>query len=139
MEEENTKRSNTSVIIFLVFLTVIIGLIISKKNQKVINYNQSTIGYTSRIEQYGKHSCLRYYFYVDSTKILSKNSKSSENYLHKFYVVKYDGNNPNENFIVLDREINPDSLSLVNAGFKKKKIYTYDPIKSNYKEKIKWQ
>ena len=60
--------------------------------------------------------------------------------LNKYYKVKYDLNNPKANYIILDKELKPDSLTLVKAGFSKTKYYIYDSgITNKYLEKSKWK
>ena len=85
---------------------------------------------------------MQYYFYVNK-RIVSKVSvgnNTDSTVLNKFYKVKYDLNNPEENYIVLEEELEPDSISLVKAGFTKTKYYIYDAgITCKYIEKSKWK
>lgn len=102
-------------------------------------FKGETIGFTTRIKP-GKGSLLRYYFYDSNKKILSSVSNGNYELVNKFYKVKYDLNNPKKNYIVLEEELKPDSISLVKAGFTKTKYYIYDAgVTCKYIEKSKWK
>ena len=101
-------------------------------------FKGETIGYTTRIKT-GKVSILKYYFYNSNRKIISGVSNGNHEFVNKFFRVKYDLNNPNQNFIVLEEELKPDSISLVKAGFTKTKYYEYDDVAWKYLEKEKWK
>jgi hypothetical protein len=139
MNDEENVSVKAVLVIFSIFL--LIGYVFSENRhqEKIQNCDQSTIGYTHRIKSSGKHSALMYYFYVDSIKVISKADKFDANCSFRYYIVKYDKKNTDENIILLDQEINPDSLSLVKAGFKRKKIYYYDNVTSTYKERLEWK
>ena len=67
-------------------------------------------------------------------------TSDNDNLLNKFYKVKYDINNPGGNYIVLEKELKPDSITLVKAGFTKTKYYIYDGgVSCRYIEKSKWK
>lgn len=75
-------------------------------------------------------------------KIISKISveKYDPTLLNKFYKVKYDLNKPEENDLILEEELQPDSITLVKAGFTKTKYYFYDAgVTCKYIEKSKWK
>jgi hypothetical protein len=141
MGDEENVSIKAVLVIFSIFLLMLVGYVFSENRQqeKMLNRDQSTIGYVHRIDWSGKNSDLKYYFYVDSLKFLSESRAFDVDCLHKYYVVKYNSKNPKENALLLDQEINPDSLSLVKAGFKKKKNYYYDNVTSTYKEKSEWR
>lgn len=120
--------------------------IFSNKNEKKddeysTNLKGETIGLSTRFKYGRKVVYLQYYFYLDK-KIISKISveKYDPELLNKFYKVKYDLNNPEENHIVLEEELESDSLALVKAGFTKTKYYIYDGgVTCKYIEKSKWK
>lgn len=105
------------------------------------NLKEETIGIATRFKYGRKVVYLQYYFYLDK-KIISKISveKYDPTFLNKFYKLKYNINNPAENYIVLEEELEPDSISLVKAGFTKTKYYIYDAgVTCKYIEKSKWK
>jgi hypothetical protein len=102
-------------------------------------FKGETIGLATRFERKGKRDYLRYYFYANK-KILSEIYSNDDNLLNKFFRVKYDLNKPEENYIVLEEELKPDSISLVKAGFTKTKYYIYDSgVTCKYIEYSKWK
>lgn len=104
-------------------------------------FKGETIGFATMYKHASRITYIKYYFYVNE-RIASKMEVSggNEDLLDKFYKVKYDLNNPNENCIFLEKELKPDSISLVNAGFKKIKYYVYDGgVTCKYIEKSKWK
>lgn len=110
----------------VIFIGILIFIIFSIKNADKYNdykktFKGETIGFVTRIEREGKRDYLKYYFYSDR-KILSEVSSQNYGLVNKFYKVKYDLNNPEQNYIVLGEELQPDSLTLVKAGFTKNKI-----------------
>jgi hypothetical protein len=143
MEEKEKNGCVIGITIIVVLLTL---LFFANKNanknydKKLKDCNATTIAYTYRLVKSGKNSNVKYYFYVDSIKYsdVTEASWEYEN-LYKFYKVKYNVGNPDESIIFCNKELIPDSLSLVKAGFKKKKVYYYDNITSTYKEKTEWQ
>ncbi|MCC9018269.1 MULTISPECIES: hypothetical protein [Flavobacterium] len=133
----------------IVPLTIIGVLFFSIRNSNIENekfkkrLTEETIGLSTRIEYHNKTRGLKYYFYVNK-KIISECSLRSEDYdkdlSGKFYKIKYNPNNPEENELILDGELLPDSLSLVKAGFVKTKYYIYDAgVTCKYIEKSKWK
>lgn len=132
-----------------IFLFMIAGLLIYEvyRNVQQDDYRKSFKGETIALVTINEGSredkVLRYYFYTDR-KILGKiGNRSRHNSLYKeinkFYRVKYDMNNPEENEIFLEEELKPDSLSLVKVGFTKTKYYEYDDATAKYLEKSKWK
>ncbi|WP_428228686.1 hypothetical protein [Flavobacterium sp.] len=99
-----------------------------------------TIGLATRIKQ-GRQSTLRYYFYYDKKRILGSASLTNPDLVNKFYRVKYDPNNPEKGHaIILNEELQPDSITLVKAGFTKIKYYIYDVgVTCKYIENSKWK
>jgi len=102
-------------------------------------FKGETIGLTLRIKKSGKSSFLRYCFYVDNKKILGGAAKADHNLVNKFYKVRYDLNNPEKGHFIILRELKPDSITLVKAGFTKTKYYEYDDVKVEYLGKWKWK
>lgn len=127
----------------VIFILILIFIFFSiKKANKYDDYKKTfkgeAIGFVTRIEREGKRDYLKYYFYSDR-KILSEVSSKDYGLVNKFYKVKYDLNNPEQNYIVLEEELQPDSLTLVKAGFTKTKCYEYDDEKAEYLGKWKWK
>ncbi|MBS7252826.1 hypothetical protein [Flavobacterium branchiicola] len=105
------------------------------------SFKGEAVGLTTRFKYGRKVIYLQYYFYLDK-KIISKISvdKYDSTLLNKFYKVKYDLNKPEESDLVLEEELQPDSLTLVKAGFRKTKYYFYDAgVTCKYIEKEKWK
>jgi hypothetical protein len=97
MSEDKARDNKTGMFLFLIILIVIFGLSIfqgGKNQEKVKRCKESTLGYTTKIDRYGKDPDITYYFYVDSIRIISKTSEFDVYSLHKFYAVKYNINKP---------------------------------------------
>lgn len=147
MKEEREKKKEEGIWVGIVIIsTLILLLFIAYVNgdkiykEKLKKCKASTIAYTYRLDRSGKHSNVMYCFYVDSIKFIDQTSVEWEyNNLYKYYEVKYNSDNPEENIIFCKNEIIPDSITLVKAGFKKKKSYYYDDITATYKEKWEWK
>lgn len=131
MTKINKDVEKVKSVIGVIFFTVLfLAAIFSiKRSNEYDEYKKTfkgeAIGFATRIKSSGETSSLRYYFYINK-KFLSEVSSRDYNLVNKFYKVKYDLNNPEENYIVLEEELKPDSISLVKAGFTKVKYYTYD-------------
>lgn len=145
MAEDKRDLNKTEKIIGIIFFALIfLSVVFSIKNgNKYDEYKKTfkgeTIGLTTRFERKGKRDYLRYYFYANK-KILSEIYSKDDGLVDKFYRVKYDLNNPEENYIVLEEELDPDSISLVKAGFTKTKYYIYDAgVTCKYIENSKWK
>ncbi|CAD0001378.1 hypothetical protein [Flavobacterium salmonis] len=113
----------------------------SKSEENIKSFKGEAIGLATRFKYGRKVTYLQYYFYLDK-KIISKISvdKYDPTLLNKFYKVKYDLNKPEENDLVLEAELQPDSITLVKAGFAKKKYYFYDAgVTCKYIQKSKWK
>ncbi|TDO78110.1 hypothetical protein EV143_103357 [Flavobacterium chryseum] len=133
-----------------ILLIVIIFLLFFLASKDANEYNEykktfkgETIGFVTRIDdRRKKRDYLKYYFY-SGKKILSEISTREHNgydLINKFYKVKYNINNPEENYIILEEKLEPDSISLVKAGFTKTKYYIYDAgVSCKYIEKSKWK
>lgn len=143
MKEEKKEGKFVGITIIVVLIGIIFFAKIKAENNyesKLKECNTSTIGYTNRIVGHGKNRNIRYYFYVNNVKYFDEVEPSWEfGNLHKFYNVKYDYKNPENNIIFSENQIFPDSLSLVKAGFTYTKSYFYDNVTSNYKEKWEWK
>jgi hypothetical protein len=144
MEEKNDTKANF--LAFAGFVAVIMFIILFSRNDADQSekyrktFKGETIALATRIKHSGKTSSLRYYFYTNK-KVLSEVSSRDYGLVNKFYKVKYDLDNPEKgNYIVLEEELEPDSISLVKAGFTKTKYYIYDAgVTCKYIEKSKWK
>lgn len=140
------KKTNwRKTIVFFILISLFILSLFYHKEEQDNNYKESfkgeTIGLATRFKYGRKTIYVQYYFYLDK-KIISKISvkKNDPEVFNKFYKVKYDLNNPQESYIVLKEELEPDSISLVKAGFTKTKYYIYDAgVTCKYIEKTKWK
>lgn len=108
------------------------------------SFKGETIGLITRIENCNRSKCLRYYFYIEDKRILSKMrirnyQGNSNNLVNKFFKVKYNLNKPEENEIFFREELELDSLMLVKSGFTKTKYYEYDDRSTKYLERLKWK
>jgi hypothetical protein len=139
------KTNWSKVIIFFALVGLFILSIYYHKNERDTygdSFKGESIALSTRFKHGRRVTYLQYYFYVDK-KIISKvfvnNNDSAA--LNKFYKVKYDLNNPEkENYIMVEEELKPDSLTLVKAGFTKTKYYIYDGgVTCKYIEKSKWK
>ncbi|MCW1146807.1 hypothetical protein [Flavobacterium lacisediminis] len=154
MKEEREKKTiitylkeNEGKFIFLLILLSIVFILIFSKfrkeeyNYKIKNYNGKTIGITSSIKSHGKTSDLRYYFYYKNQRYVaeSNENKFSKKDLKKFFNVVFDKKNPENSHIYLNKEIQPDSITLTKAGFKYVIYYDYDIPTNTYIKKHKWE
>ncbi len=146
MIEENKVVANkinlTGIIVFLALVILFVFFVnynVNEYDKYKKTFKGEAIGLTTRIKHSNKTSFLKYYFYSDK-KVLSQVSSRDYELVNKFYKVKYDLNNPEENFIILEKELKPDSITLVKAGFTKVKYYIYDGgVTCKYIEKSKWK
>ncbi|CAM3924736.1 hypothetical protein FLWE109334_00210 [Flavobacterium weaverense] len=146
MKEDNRMKFKnlTIVMVIVCILSMIILLYTNYKHNQFDSrkktFEGEAIALTMKFKKSGKMRYLVYCFYVDG-KILSKRKViGGDEILNKFYKVKYHLNNPRANYIILDKELKPDSLTLVKAGFSKIKYYTYDSgVTNKYLERSKWK
>ena len=146
MKEDNRmKFKNLTIVMVIVCILSMIILLYTNYKQNQFDSRKKTfegeaIALTMKFKKSGKMRYLVYYFYVDG-KILSKREViGGDEILNKFYKVKYHLNNPRANYIILDKELKPDSLTLVKAGFSKIKYYIYDSgVTNKYLERSKWK
>lgn len=112
-----------------------------KKQEQIKNYKGKTIGFATRIKSHKNSRDLIFYFYENGKKYLSKvDAKDYNSYLtNKFYRVTFDENNPKNNFLYINKPLESDSISLVNAGFTYKKIYEHDFKTDTYKLRYEWK
>lgn len=131
----------------MIIAIIIVGLLLYLiGNNQYDDYSKSfkgeTIGLLTRLKSNDEHGyTLQYYFYTDKKirSVVFVKKYDNEDF-NKFFKVKYDLNNPQENNIVLEEELEPDSISLVKAGFTKTKYYIYDAgVTCKYIEKSKWK
>ena len=142
-KEENNKGPKWLGTVVICIIVILFILIVRYNSNEQDEYEKTfkgeTIGLATRIKHSGKTSFLRYYFYTNK-KVLSEVSSRDNHLVDKFYKIKYDLNKPEENYIVLEQELSPDSLTLVKAGFTKMKYYIYDAgVTCKYIEKSKWK
>lgn len=142
MREKHNNNNNWIYLSISLFFGLILSLIYSLyyEGEYKKPLKEETIGLATRIKQ-GRQSTLRYYFYVDEKRILGSVSLANPNLINKFYRVKYDPNNPEKGHtIILNEELQPDSITLVKAGFIKTKYYIYDAgVTCKYIEYSKWK
>lgn len=147
MEEskaETNKKNSWGIIIFVTCVLLLLFLRYYD-NHKNDDYRRTfkgvTIGFATRYKHQSKSTYIKYYFYkgerIVGSMLVPGNNDSR---LNKFYEVKYDLENPKANYIVLEKEVKPDSITLVKAGFTRTKYYIYDAgVTCKYIEKLKWQ
>ncbi|KUJ63370.1 hypothetical protein AR687_04285 [Flavobacteriaceae bacterium CRH] len=138
------KTDQTKLILFI----VVVGLLLysiyngNKESNHIKSFKGETIGLLTRVKDNDEHGyTLQYYFYLDK-KIRSVIyvKEYNEGIINNFFKVKYNISNPEENDIILQEELEPDSISLVKAGFTKTKYYFYDAgVTCKYIEKSKWK
>ncbi|WP_281336621.1 hypothetical protein [Flavobacterium eburneipallidum] len=145
IEENKVVANKTNWLGRIIFFTVVIMFVyfINKDANEYSEYRKTfkgeAIGFATKIKRSNKNSYLKYYFY-SGKRFLGKTSSSNKELVNKFYKVKYDLNNPSANYIILDKELKPDSITLVKAGFAKVKYYIYDGgVTCKYIEKSKWK
>ncbi|WP_130734741.1 hypothetical protein [Flavobacterium sp. J27] len=132
------------VIVFLLFCLVFLNQYNNTKKRKeaVEKYDGTGIAYIKETIYEDSHVYIRFYFYHNGKIIFSKQSERDENQtniLNNYFLVTFDTKNPKNNYIHLNKRVQPDSLSLVNAGFKYKKYYIHDITTNTHVEKYKWQ
>ena len=139
------KTNWIKVIVFFILVgSFIYAIYYNDKEQGdyIKSFKGETIGLLTRERDHDEHGyTLQYYFYLDK-KIRSVIyvKEYDKGILNKFFKVKYDLNKPEENYIVLEEELEPDSITLVKAGFDKIKYYIYDAgVTCKYIEKTKWK
>jgi hypothetical protein len=143
-----TNKTNWGKVIVFFVLVGLFILSIYYNNNEYENYRKAlkgeTIALATRIQGSGKARSLRYYFYSEKKVISEVNTRDyyGDEYelINKFYKVKYNLKDPEENYIILEKELNPDSIMLIKAGFTKIKYYIYDGgVTCKYIEKSKWK
>lgn len=144
MKEKREKKINFPVLLAfsLLFCIFIFGIYSGNKyKQEIKTYSGSTIGTANSFKNYAKTKDINYYFYLNGKRIISKTSGSGYTFkdLKKFYKIKYNINNPENNHILLESKIFPDSISLTKAGFKYIKYYEHDIVTNTYIAHYKWQ
>jgi len=141
------KKENEKYYVFgLIALGFLILILYShhefKKEQGLIKtYKGITIGYASSFKKYPKSKHLIYYFYVEDKKYLTKigASDKDKSVLKKYYTVVFDEKNPEKNYLYINKPLEPDSISLIEAGFKYNKVYEHDFKTDTYKLRYEWK
>jgi hypothetical protein len=155
MKEEREKKSyklNLKIdkqdIIFIIIISLIVILsffskdIEKERNEEILNYEGKSIGITSSFKEVKYGTNLKYYFYNNNKRYVSEikvNFSCNENNLKKFFAVVFDKKNPENSYIYLNEEIQPDSITLTKAGFKYVTYYEHDIPTNTYIKKYKWE
>ncbi|HBD26354.1 hypothetical protein [Flavobacterium sp.] len=139
--KENEGKIMLAITIIFISLIMIYSNINEKEYYKKINHFQGkTVGkvYSIRL---GKSSYLKYYFHDNDKKYYSEARYSEYTFdnFGKYYRVIFNEKKPSENHIYLNKEIQPDSITLTKAGFKYVIYYDYDIPTNTYIKKHKWE
>ena len=139
--KENEGKIMLAITIVFIFLIIIYSNINEKEYYKKIdNYQGKTVGkvYSIRL---GKHSYLKYYFYDNNNKYFSEAqySEYTHDNFEKYYRVIFNEKNPSYSHIYLNKEIQPDSIKLIKAGFKYVIYFEHDIPTNTYLKKHKWE
>ena len=113
-----------------------------QRKEEIENYKETTIAFTLEIKNYEDSSELKFYFYSNGKLFIGKkhsNDYFNKSILNRYYLVKYDAENPKKNYIHLNEEIQPDSITLTKAGFKCVTYYEHDIPTNTYIKKHKWE
>ncbi len=142
MEETDKKRNEFVLLILSLCVVYIVGSYIKNIYFKEIeSYKSKAIGKTNKIISAGKGTVFfQYYFYYNNKKYTSnsKHNNFDKNNLKKFFLVSFDKQKPENSHIYLENELNPDSITLVKAGFKCITYYEHNISTNSYIEKHKW-
>ena len=113
-----------------------------QRKEEIESYKETTIAFTLEIKHYEDSSELKFYFYSNGKLFIGKQHSSDyfdKSVLNRYYVVKHDTQNPKKNYIYLNEEIQPDSITLTKAGFKYVTYYEHDIPTNTYIKKHKWE
>lgn len=115
-----------------------------KKQEEIENYDDKSIAYTKKILGGEDSHSIKYYFYYKNKlyygeQTLEDEEKNRSDIINDYFLVTFDKNNLEKNYIHLDKKIEPDSLILISQGFKYKKYYEHDIATNTYIERYKWQ
>ena len=113
-----------------------------QRKEEIESYKETTIAFTLEIKHYEDSSELKFYFYSNGKLFIGKQNSSDyfdKSVLNRYYVVKHDTQNPKKNYIYLNEEIQPDSITLTKAGFKYVTYYEHDIPTNTYIKKDKWE
>ena len=113
-----------------------------QRKEEIESYKETTIAFTLEIKHYEDSSELKFYFYSNGKLFIGKQHSSDyfdKSVLNRYYVVKHDTQNPKKNYIYLNEEIQPDSITLTKAGFKYVTYYEHDIPTNTYIKKDKWE
>ena len=142
-------KNPISPLLIIAFIIIITILLFTQSKQykepsepKIENHKSETIGLTTRIKSVGKSGPnLHYYFYYNNERVLGKidGRYLDSSVLAKFYKVKFNENDPNENEMILENEIKNDSIILIESGFKHIKYSTHNISTNTYEENWKWE
>ena len=138
---------NNKIYFAFVTLLIIAFFVINEHNKRqrkeeIENYKETTIAFTLEIKNYEDSSELKFYFYSNGKLFIGKQHSSDyfdKSILNRYYVVKHDTQNPRKNYIYLNEEIQPDSITLTKAGFKYVIYYEHDIPTNTYIKKHKWE
>ncbi|VXB78512.1 conserved hypothetical protein [Flavobacterium sp. 9AF] len=146
MFKKITDYKNLNSIIGLLIITFLIlfNLYNKKKQVEIEKYEGKSIAYTKQIIRGEDLNSIKFYFYYKeklfySQQILKDEEKHRSDILNDYFLVTFDTNNLDKNYIHLDKKIKPDSVTLVKAGFTYKKYYEHDIATNTYIERYKWR
>jgi hypothetical protein len=129
------------ILVFIVIAILIVFIETQQYKAKIETFKSETIAKASRFKNANKSIYLCFYFYYNGEKVLGKTSGHdlSSSILDKFYQVKLNENNPDENEIILENEIKPDSTTLIKSGFKYVQFHKLNISTNTYEENWKWE
>jgi hypothetical protein len=139
--KENEGKIVLAITIVFIFLILIYSNVNEKEYlKKIDNYQGKTIGKVYSIKL-GKHKHLKFYYYNKSKKYFSeaRYSEYTHDNFEKYFRVTFNKKNPSESHIYLNKEIQPDSITLTKASFKYVSYYEHDIPTNTYVKKHKWE
>jgi len=117
------KKKILNITILSVFIIIVLSILNEEEDKKsLLNKNYShTIAKVISKDFTGKIYGIKYCYYINSKYYTGvKSTPNSENFLDKYFVLKYSKEKNDISEIYLNNEV-LDSLKIVNAGFKLKK------------------
>ncbi len=141
---KNEKVTYVFGLLLIVFLFVLGFYNKREKQEEIEKYDGKSIAYTKKIFRGENSHSIRFYFYYKNNlyygeQTLEDEEEHRSDIINDYFLVTFDKNNLEKNYINLDKKIQPDSLTLINEGFKYKKYYEHDIATNTYIERYKWQ
>ncbi|WP_445711085.1 hypothetical protein [Flavobacterium sp.] len=141
---KNEKVTYAFGLLLIVFLFVLDFYNKRGKQEENEKYDGKSIAYTKKIFRGENSHSIKFYFYYKNKlyygkQTLEDKEEHRSDIINDYFLVTFDKNNLEKNYIHLDKQIEPDSLTLVKTGFKYKKYYEYDISNNTYIEHYKWQ